>query len=150
MNNKKTIALALALIAGVGIAGSAYAYQGDYTKTGPNYSPEREAAMETTFANLDYNVWKELMDGRGRVTEVINKENFAKFVEARNLAKNGNIAEADAIRKELGLRTSDGERVGAGRHYGWKSGQRRGRHGENRQTNFIDENGDGICDNLNK
>jgi len=122
--------LTLMLTAGVS---SVFAYQGDYTQKGPIDSPERHEAMEEAFANNDYNAWKELMNGRGRVKEIINSDNFAQFGEAHNLAEAGKYDEADAIRKELGLRTKDGERVGAGygRGDGQKSGQRRGNCGDN-------------------
>jgi len=50
MNTKKFLYgfSTLALLAAVGtiVAGSTYAYQGDFTKKGPNYIPERHAAME--------------------------------------------------------------------------------------------------------
>jgi len=68
--NKKTILLGLiALILG-GLVISpkiAEAYQGDPNVKGPNYSVERHTAMEKAFDNKDYNAWKNLMQGRGRV-----------------------------------------------------------------------------------
>ncbi len=67
----------------------------------------------------------------------------------------GKIAEADEIRKELGLRTSDGERMGAGYGKGDKEGRGQGQgrmnnenRGQNQGGNFVDANGDGSCDNL--
>ena len=118
---------ALVLTAGVA---SVSAYQGDYTQKGPNYSPERHEAMEEAFEGNDYAAWQELMAGRGRVTQVVNENNFAKFAEAHQLAQAGQLEEADAIRAELGLKTRDGERMGAGFHggqgKGMGSGQRRG------------------------
>ncbi|PIY69539.1 hypothetical protein COY90_00075 [Candidatus Roizmanbacteria bacterium CG_4_10_14_0_8_um_filter_39_9] len=118
MNTKKLLygisAIALTVIIGSIVAGSAYAYQGDYTKKGPNYTPERHTAMEKAFDNNDYNAWKNLMVGRGRVTQVITKDNFAKFAQAHKLAEQGKYAEADAVRKELGLMTQNGQRMGTG------------------------------------
>lgn len=136
---------------------SAMAYQGDYSKQGPAYSPERHTAMTEAMDNNDYEAWSELMADRGRVTEVINAENFARFVEARRLGQTGDIAGADAIRQELGLRTSNGEKVGAG--YGEGQGRNKGEgrgygrmnnenRGQNQGGKFIDTDGDGICDNL--
>ena len=58
------------------------------------------------------------MAGKSRVTEVINESNFTQFAEAHRLGRAGDVAGVDAIRAELGLRTS----------------------------NFIDNNGDGVCD----
>ena len=137
-------AFTLALV-GISVAS---AYQGDYTKQGPNHTAEREAAMTQVFNNTDYDSWKKQMEGKGRVTQVVNKDNFAKFAEARKLGKEGKIAEADKIRQELGLRTSNGERLGKG--YGKGNGQRgKGiNRGSNNGGNFIDANSDGKCDNL--
>lgn len=92
----------------------ALAYRGDYTQKGPDCSEERHEIMEQAFESNDYNSWKEQMNNRGRVKDVVTEENFSRFAEARRLGQAGDIAGADAIRKELGLRTSDGERVGAG------------------------------------
>ena len=43
------------------------------------------------------------MQGRGRVTQVVNQGNFAKFAQAHELAEAGKQEEAAAIRAELGL-----------------------------------------------
>lgn len=125
------------VVAGAFATSSVMAYQGDYSKQGPEYSPERHATMIETMNNNDYQAWSELMTNRGRITKVINEENFAQFAKAHELAKSGDIAGADEIRKELGLRTSNGERMGKGHgekhgmHKG--EGQRHGRmNGENR------------------
>jgi len=103
----------MALVLGLGVSGTALAYQGDFTKSGPNYTPEFEAQITEVMTNKDYAGWKDLMDkkiSKGRVIEVINKDNFSKFAEAWQLAKEGKIKEANAIRKELSLRTSDDAR----------------------------------------
>jgi hypothetical protein len=115
---KKTIlglgALALTLgVIGVS-AGTALAYQGDPTIKGPNYSVERYEAMEKAFQNKDYNAWKNLMQGRGRVSQVVDKDNFSKFAEARELMKQGKTAEAQKIRQELGLGLQNGFGKGMG------------------------------------
>ncbi|NCA93965.1 MAG: hypothetical protein EOM84_02175, partial [Sphingobacteriia bacterium] len=41
MNKKLIAGLALATVASVGAVSGVNAYRGDYTKQGPNYSPER-------------------------------------------------------------------------------------------------------------
>ena len=125
----------LAILLAVGVVATASAYQGDYSKPGPNYSSERHAAMEEAMENTDYQAWSELMSGRGRVTEVITEENFAKFVEAHQLAQAGDRDGADEIRKELGLRTRDGSRMGVG--YGQRKSMGAGGRGMN--------NGDCAC-----
>lgn len=126
--NAKRISLIAGAVGAIAVAGlisanSVSAYQGDYTKKGPNYSEARHEAMEKAFEENDYAAWKEQMQGRGRVTQVVTEENFAKFAQAHQLAEEGKYAEADAIRKELGLRTSDGQKTGAG--YGKGQGRNR-------------------------
>lgn len=93
---------------------SALAYRGDPIVKGPNYSTERHTAMLKAFENKDYTAWKNLMQNKGRVTQVITEANFAKFVEAHNLAMQGKTIEAQKIRQELGL----GLQNGSGRNRG--------------------------------
>ena len=157
-SNKVLVGSLVVVIMGALAFSSAIAYQGDYSKQGPAYSSERHTVMTEAMNANDYEAWSELMANRGRIAQVINAENFAQFAEARRLGKAGDIAGADAIRQELGIRTSNGERVGVG--YGKRMsdgenhGQRRaGRmnnenRGQNHGGKFIDVNGDGICDNL--
>ena len=133
MRNKLMMSGLMALVLGLGVSGSAFAFQGDFTRNGPNYTPDFEAQITEVMSNKDYDGWKELMDkkvGKGRVGEVINENNFSKFAEAWKLAREGKIKEANAIRRELSLRTSDGERPlnGMGRGMGMRNG-----HGMNRQ-----------------
>jgi hypothetical protein len=110
--NKKVLAItAMSLIGVLGLASlsTVSAYQGDYTKQGPNFSPERHEIMIQAMESNNYNLWKELMNGRGRVIEVINENNFSQFVKAHQLAKEGKHDEASKIREELGLRTKNGK-----------------------------------------
>ena len=94
----------MALALGLGVSGTALAYQGDFTKGGPNYTPDFESQVVDLLSSNDYEGWKNLMDqkiGSGSVTDAINKDNFNKFVEAWKLAREGKIKEANAIRREL-------------------------------------------------
>lgn len=119
--NKKLILLGLTALAigGTIIAPQAVlAYKGDPTVKGPNYTEERHAAMEKAFETKDYNAWKTLMTGRGRVTQVINAQNFSKFTEAHELAEQGKTAEANKLRAELGLGLQNGARMNQGMGYG--------------------------------
>jgi len=113
MNKTKNILLGLRTLALVlGISGafisSADAYKGDPSIKDPNYSVERHTAMEKAFETNDYTAWKSLMQNNGRVTKVVNKDNFAKFAEAHKLAENGDLAGAQKIRQELGLGLKNG------------------------------------------
>lgn len=119
--NKKTILLGLTALVLGGLVISpiqAEAYRGDPNVKGPNYSAERHAAMEKAFENKDYNAWKSLMQGRGRVMQVVNAQNFAQFAEAHELAEQGKIAEAKKIREKLGLGLHNGMGMGRGMGYG--------------------------------
>lgn len=115
--NKTILTLsATALILGglIAIPTYANAYRGDPAVKGPNYTEERHEAMEKAFNANDYNAWKNLMQGRGRVTQVVNKDNFAKFAQAHKLAEEGNLAESTKIRQELGLGLQNGSGQGTG------------------------------------
>lgn len=109
---KKTILTITVLVLGAGLffanGSSTLAYRGDPNVQGPNYSAERHEAMEKAFENKDYKAWANLMQGKGKVTQVINKNNFAKFAEAHNLAEKGKLDEAKKIRQKLGLGLRNG------------------------------------------
>lgn len=118
------LALAVVLL----VSGSVYAYRG---KDGQSEcDPERHEAMEQVFENNDYQAWKELMEGKGRVLEVVNEDNFARFAEAHQLKEEGKLEEAKKIREELGL--SVGERMRAKEAFGrgYRKGLNEGRQSD--------------------
>jgi hypothetical protein len=122
--NKTLLGLgALVLLAG-GVAMSlpsmASAYRSDPNVKGPNYTAERHMAMEAAFEKNDYNAWKNLMQGRDRVTQVVTKDNFSKFAQIHKLTEEGKTAEAQKIRQEmgLGLKNGMGQGMGMGRNCG--------------------------------
>jgi hypothetical protein len=108
---------ALAVVLGsVGFStNTALAYKGDPSVKGPYYTTERHTAMEKAFENKDYEAWKNLMQNRGRVTEVINKDNFTKFAEAHELMEQGKTTEARKIMNDLGLGLGNGFKQGVDR-----------------------------------
>jgi hypothetical protein len=129
MNKTKNVVLGLAALtlvigASVIFTNQASAYKGDPAVKGPNYSVERHTLMEKAFETKNYESWKSLMGNQGRVTTVINKDNFAKFAEAHKLAENGDLAGAQKIRQELGL----GQKNGQGSIMGNPQGRGNGRH----------------------
>ncbi|MDD5464436.1 MAG: hypothetical protein PHP62_04765 [Candidatus Moranbacteria bacterium] len=140
---KKSIALGML---GIAVAGAiaystkALAYGGDPNQKGPNYTPERHEQMDQAFESNDYNAWKSLMNGRGRVSEVINESNFNRFAEIHKLMEEGKTDEANKIRQELGLRQGSKNVQGNG------NGQ--GQRGQSKNGNFVDANGDGKCDRM--
>ena len=151
-SNKILVGSLTVVMMGAFAVSSAFAYQGDYSKQGPDYSPERHSAMEAAMENNDYAAWSGLMADRGRITQVINAENFSRFAEAHQLAHAGDLDGADDIRAELGIRTRNGEKVGArhgdgqGEAQGEKQRMNKGEgqgNGHNRMNNC-----DGDCGNL--
>ena len=101
LNKKRLGVLGLGLGAlTLGFLGySAEAFQGDPSGKGPNYTPERHESMLQAFEDNDYEAWKNLMSDRSRVKDVINKNNFSRFIEAHSLALEGRIDEANVIRE---------------------------------------------------
>lgn len=122
---KKTFIAVSSLVLGAGAllmtAPSVMAYRGDPNVQGPSCTPERHEEMVQAFDNNDYNAWKDLMQGRGRVSQVINEENFARFAEAHKLRMEGKIEEANEIRAELGLGLNNGLGKGQGQGFGRQS-----------------------------
>jgi hypothetical protein len=120
--NKKILGLAgvsmLVLGALVIIPSMTQAYRGDASVKGPNYTVERHDAMEKAFDNNDFTAWQKLMTGRGNVTKVVNKDNFAKFAEIHKLTEEGKTVEAQKLRTELGLGLHNGQGKGMGQGMG--------------------------------
>ncbi|MFH1781587.1 MAG: hypothetical protein ABH835_03165 [Patescibacteria group bacterium] len=59
--------------------------------------------MNEIIATGDYAQWKEQIEARPKITDVITEENFDKFKEMHQLMQDGNFEEAQIIREELGL-----------------------------------------------
>ncbi|KKT39758.1 hypothetical protein A3K29_01300 [Candidatus Collierbacteria bacterium RIFOXYB2_FULL_46_14] len=106
--------LVLTLLAGGVYASRALAYRGNPAIQGPNYSAERHEAMEKAFETNNYEAWKTQIGGRGRVSEIVNKDNFAEFAKAHQLAEAGRLDESNAIRTNLGLNLQRGSGQGRG------------------------------------
>ncbi len=115
-NNKYLYGLLTFAAVSILATSSAYAYQGDSTKKGPNYSPDKEAAITTAINSNDYEAWRKLMPANSGVVQKVNKENFSKYTTMWKLEKSGNKVEASKIRKELGLGQKDGlVKIGSGK-----------------------------------
>ena len=120
---------ALVLGASGAMANTASAYKGNPEVKGPNYSLERHIAMEKAFETNDYLAWKNLMQNKGKVTQIINKDNFTKFSEAHKLAEKGDLEGAKKIKQELGLGLKDGsgQKMGNGFAKGLGKGNNKNR-----------------------
>jgi hypothetical protein len=142
--NNKLLTLAVSGVVGLGLvsygATQVSAYQGSTTAVGPNHTVEREAAMDKIVDSNDYAGWKKLMTEDGRNPGVLRKietqAEFDKFAAAEKLTDAGKTAEAEVIRKELGLGVKMNNETGTGSQNG--SGTRGGNGGNG---------GDGVCDN---
>lgn len=113
--NKNTIMLggAALILGGLLLSpNAAEAYKGEPGVEGPDCTEERHEEMEQAFENNDYQAWESLMQGKGRVTQVVNEGNFAQFAEAHKLMEEGKTEEASQIRQELGLGLKDGSGQG--------------------------------------
>jgi hypothetical protein len=104
------------------LASNSLAYKGDPSQQGPDCTPEKHELMEKAFEENDYNAWSQLMQGKGKVVQVITENNFSRFAQAHQLAEEGKIDEANAIRQELGL----GQQNGQGQGQGLGQGQQKG------------------------
>lgn len=130
MSKKQVISLGVVSLLTAGVfllPGVADAYRGDPSLEGPDCTAERHESMTAAFANNDYSAWQELMNGKGRVAEVVNEGNFAELAKAHQLAAEGKVEEAKQIRVELGLGLGDGagegQGTGAGEGQGTGEGQ---------------------------
>ncbi len=108
--NKLMMSGLMALVLGFGVTSNTFAYQSDYVYQNSNYVTDFsvfESQITEAMNNTDYEGWKKLMSEnvwRGEPVDIINEDNFPRFVEAWKLAKEGKIREANVIRRELGLR----------------------------------------------
>ncbi len=157
MNNKLLVAGVSALVLFLTVSAvSASAGKADKIKNkifGPHSAPERHAdmaAMQEALQNKDFEAWKKLMDGKGKISEVIDtQEKFNKFVEAHELMLEKKFDEAKAIQEELGLSGMQGQfgmGMGLGRGMGNRFGPQGEFKGNNKEQmkqfcqNFLEEN----------
>jgi len=109
--------LGLLIVGAIFSTGLVSAFRGDYSIKGPNYSEDREIAMNKSFDNLDYDAWYSLMTEDGRhphVVDVITEDNFKVFVQIHEAMANGDEETASNLRSMLGL--GSGSHSGHGFH----------------------------------
>jgi hypothetical protein len=155
MANKILTIFVVVFVIGVISLIGVYAYKGNPAVNGPNYSEAVHDQLEAAIDNGDYDAWIKIrqennLPMNGRMFQVINKDNFAKYAEMHDAQLSGDIDSANAIRAELGLSQgmmNDKARAGM-------QGSGLGTHSMNggrlRQENgqqFIDSDNNGICDN---
>jgi hypothetical protein len=133
MKNKILFGLfAFFLISIVAFAGITYAYKGDASVKGPNYNEEVHEQMEVAIEAGDYDAWVQIRKDNnlpmtGRMFQVINEDNFDKYVAMHNAVEAGDTETVDAIRAELGLGQGMMKRgTGTGQTQGSGLGTRQG------------------------
>ncbi|MEM3373822.1 MAG: hypothetical protein QXE31_01245 [Candidatus Woesearchaeota archaeon] len=137
------------------------AYRGT-TQKGPNYNEAVHEQLEKAIEEGDYETWIKIrqennLPTKGKIFQVINKDNFNKYVELHNAVQSNDLEKANAIRAELGL--GQGQMKRGNTQLTNNQGkmmkgqginpQGKGQGSQVRQRSFVDANGDGICDNLN-
>lgn len=131
MKNKIFVGLfALFLVSVVAFAGITYAYRGDAGVKGPNYNEDVHAQLEAAMDAGDYKLWLQIREDnnlpmKGRIFQVVNEDNFDRYVAMHEAMEAGDTATADAIREELGLGQGMMKR-GSGQGKGSEAGQRMG------------------------
>ena len=80
-------------------------------------------AIQAALESGDYQTWKDLVDSRPRITDIITADNFDQFVQMHNYMQEGDFEAAEDIRDELGL-DHFGPMRGMGTHMGFHMGHR--------------------------
>jgi hypothetical protein len=108
MANKILAIFVVVFVIGVISLIGVYAYKGNLSVNGPNYSEAVHEQMEAAIDAGDYDAWVQIrqennLPMNGRMFQAINKDNFAKYAEMHDAMLSGDIDTANAIRSELGL-----------------------------------------------
>jgi len=153
MENKKTLMivtsfLAIALISGF-IVSAHWSDFSDNSEERPFFNETRHEAMQQAFENKDYSTWKSLVQeqheqmpgkgyGRSRLLEVINEDNFDRFVDMHNAKISGDQETANEIRQELGIGFGNG--MGQGNGQGQRMNKMQGRSNQGSNQGFGNSN----------
>lgn len=114
----KLTSTVLALSVFVAISSTqAFAYRGDPSVQGPNYSKERHekmlkimnTAVDANALKLNYAEWKKLMANKPLLQKIDTIEKFKMYLEMRKLELQGKDAEAAKLREKLGLPHGNGQ-----------------------------------------
>ena len=109
-------ALALGLVA-VKSFSPVFAYRGDATVKGPNYTEERHNINVSAFEKGDYKSWVANMAGRG-ATRFVTESNFKEFASAQLASQKGDNTLLNAFRTKYGMGQGNGQGNGQGRGMG--------------------------------
>jgi hypothetical protein len=148
MNKNILLGMIAIFIVSIASLGAVLAYRGNPDVKGPNYDAKVHEQLEAAMDAKDYDAWIQVrkdnnLPMQGRMFQVINAENFDKYVEMHKANLAGDTVRSDAIKVELGLgqgMQKHGNSQGKGMHKGTNLENGLGQ-------NFVDANNDGLCDN---
>jgi hypothetical protein len=108
MDKKIWIAIVAVFVISAASLIAVMAYKGNPNVQGPNYNADVHEQLESAMDAGDYDAWVQIrkdnnLPMQGRMFQVINKDNFGKYVEMHNAMISGDTEKADEIRTELGL-----------------------------------------------
>lgn len=159
MNKNLLLGMLAIFVISVASLGAVWAYRGNPQVQGPNYDADVHEQLEAAIEAGDYDAWVQTREDnnlpmRGRMFQVINADNFDKYVELHEANEAGDTEKADAIKAELGLgqgMQKHGNTQGKGmQNTGTGQGMHKGANsGSGLGQNFVDVNNDGLCDTCN-
>lgn len=113
--------MGLAAAVGASAAGRGVGY--DAVERG-NCDASQHEAVEQVLEAGDYDAWVALMEGHGRITDVVTEDNFDVFIEMHEAMEDGLVEKAQELREDLGL----GMHPQDGSGYRGQYGEGEGRH----------------------
>jgi hypothetical protein len=145
MNKNLLLGLVAIFVISIASIGAVLAYRGNTDVKGPNYDADVHEQLEEAMNAGDYNAWVQIrkdnnLPMQGKMFQVVNADNFDKYVALHKANLAGDTTKADAIKTELGLGQGM-MKHGTGKMSG---------SGNGLQKNFVDTNNDGICDTCGK
>jgi hypothetical protein len=151
---KNKIVLGLAMVFAISVLSlGILAYKVNPGAKGPNYNEDVHEQLESAMERGDYHGWLSIRQANGlptngRMFQIINEENFDKYVALHNANLAGDTETAFAIKAELGL--GQGSRKGQvmrSESQGMGSGQGGKTGCGGTCPSYVDADGDGACDN---
>lgn len=109
MKKYKRAALSIAFLTFVLSGGLTSGYINSNQNTNNKSASKQEEMILNSFENDDYDAWKKFIPKKSRIQEVITKDDFERFVSARDLARSGEYDQA--IRLSEGLESKVKEKL---------------------------------------
>lgn len=94
------ISVLTVVLVGAGVASAAQ--YGKARENNPNFPPDNHEEVMRAIEDNDYDAWAELMVDKP-FAEDVTQDNFDTLVQIHTLMQEGNIEEANELRKEMGI-----------------------------------------------